>query len=52
MLDILAMLSNQSWQKLWEHLPKLRNNFGANQVLDGGLRSRIRVDGYVKLMYG
>lgn len=48
-LEVLAVLSNESGTKLAQSLSELRNELGANQVLHGLLGRRIRVVFNLKL---
>lgn len=52
MLDILAVLSDESGTELREFLAELWDDLGADEILNRCLRAGIRVDVYVKLNSG
>lgn len=49
MLDVLAVLRDEDRRQLEKLLAQLRNDLGANEILDGLLLLRLRVDIDLKL---
>jgi hypothetical protein len=48
-LNVLPVLGNEGWAKLCKFFSELWDDFGADQVFNGCLRTGIGVDVYVKL---